>query len=138
MAYVFDIQLDFVLIPKSVFVFCFYSSVNILESWKSLRSYQAYEKGVIMVDSNAKKLGNIERLVIRIVNKNIVIESIENLLREKGMIPYDLEDIQDDEDILFNPTAVTITASKIAENFQVELKEGVNIVERSERVIDRV
>ncbi len=46
-----------------------------------------------MVDSNAKKLGNLERLIIRIVNINQHIKSVENLLTEKGVIPYDLEKI---------------------------------------------
>ena len=46
-----------------------------------------------MIEQNDKKLGKIEKLIIRIVNKNRVIKSVENLLKEKGMFLYGSEDI---------------------------------------------
>lgn len=46
-----------------------------------------------MKDINHQKSGDIEQLMLRIVNISMIIEAVENMLREKGMIPYDLETV---------------------------------------------
>ena len=46
-----------------------------------------------MKDTNYQKSGDIERLLLRIVQISLVIDAVENILREKGMIPYDLEKV---------------------------------------------
>lgn len=46
-----------------------------------------------MKESNPQTLGDIERLLLRIVQISVVIDAVENILREKGMMPYDLEKV---------------------------------------------
>jgi hypothetical protein len=47
----------------------------------------------MMKHNNHQKSGDIEQLMLRIVNISVIIETVENMLREKGKIPYDLETI---------------------------------------------
>lgn len=40
-----------------------------------------------------QKSGDIEQLMLRIINISMIIETVENKLRERGEIPYDLETV---------------------------------------------
>ena len=46
-----------------------------------------------MKNSNRETLDDIEGLLLRIVQISSIIDAVENILRNKGMMPYDLENI---------------------------------------------
>lgn len=46
-----------------------------------------------MKNSNRETLDDIEGLLLRIVQISLVIDAVENILREKGMMPYDLQKV---------------------------------------------
>lgn len=50
-----------------------------------------------MDDIKANPLGDIEQLIICIKNISEIIKAVEKLLKEKGMIPYDVEKITTDD-----------------------------------------